>query len=112
MGFFLDGKQNYVMFHYYMGSKLCKYSTKIKIDRSEWDLKTQRPKARRGKTGEANRNITHELNEYQRAYDLLKSKYKESLTKEIVVMLVPHRHKHNKMKTLCSGNCLMSGKTL
>lgn len=67
MGFFLDGKQNYVMFHYYMGSKLCKYSTKIKIDRSEWDLKTQRPKARRGKTGESNRNITHELNEYQRA---------------------------------------------
>ena len=84
MGFFLDGKQNYVMLHYYISSKLCKYSTKIKIDRSEWDLKTQRPKARRGKTGEANRNITHELNEYQQAYDTLKSKYKVSLTKEIV----------------------------
>ena len=72
------------MFHYYISSKLCKYSTKIKIERSEWDLKIQRPKARRGKTREANRKITLELNEYLQAFDTLKSKYKESLTKEIV----------------------------
>ena len=81
MGFFVE--RHTVFFYMYLDVRF-KYSTKIKIDRSEWDLKTQRPKARRGKTGEANRNITHELNEYQRAYDLLKSKYKESLTKEIV----------------------------
>jgi site-specific recombinase XerD len=82
MGFSLF--RNSIRFYYYIKGKQYAYSTKIKIYRSEWDLKSQRPKARRGKTGEANRNITHELNEYQRAYDILKSKYKESLTKEIV----------------------------
>jgi len=76
--------QGFVLFNYWIKSKRHRYSTKIKIDRSEWDLKTQRPKARRGKTGEANRKITYELNEYQQAFDVLKSKYKESLTKEIV----------------------------
>ena len=30
-----------------------KYSTKIKVDREDWDLKIQRPKARRGTVGEA-----------------------------------------------------------
>tara|TARA_B100001059_G_scaffold2230_1_gene1838 strand:- start:3971 stop:5158 length:1188 start_codon:yes stop_codon:yes gene_type:complete len=84
MGFFLDGKQNYVLFHFYLKNKLSKYSTRIKVDRSEWDLKTQRPKARRGEVGAQNRKITHELNEYQRIYDDLKSFYKESFTKEIV----------------------------
>ena len=84
MGFFLDGKQNYVLLHFYLNGKLCKYSTKIKIDRSEWDLSIQRPKVRRGAAGEQNRKITDELNEYQRAFNTLKEKYKESLTKEIV----------------------------
>ena len=83
MGFFLKRSKE-VYFHYWINSKRHTYSTKIKIDRSEWDLKIQRPKARRGKTGQANRNITHELNEYLQAFDILKSKYKESLTKEIV----------------------------
>ncbi len=82
MSFYLH--QGFVLFNYWIKSKRHRYSTKIKIDRSEWDLKTQRPKARRGKTGEANRKITYELNEYQQAFDVLKSKYKESLTKEIV----------------------------
>ena len=60
------------------------YSTRIKIDREDWDLKIQRPKARRGAVGETNRKITHELNEYQKKFDELKQYYKESLTKEIV----------------------------
>ena len=82
MGFSLF--RNSIRFYYYIKGKQYAYSTKIKIDRSEWDLKTQRPKARRGKTGEANRNIIYELNEYEQAYDILKSKYKRTLTKEIV----------------------------
>ena len=82
MGFSLF--RNSIRFYYYIKGKQYAYSTKIKIDISEWDLKIQRPKARRGKTGQANRNITHELNEYLQAYDTLKSKYKESLSKEIV----------------------------
>ena len=84
MGFFLDGKQNYVFFHFYLKGKLHKYSTKIKVDRSEWDLAIQRPKLRRGDIGKANKKITFELNEYQRYYEKLKSDYKESLTKEII----------------------------
>ena len=84
MGFFLDGKQNYVFFHFYLKGKLHKYSTKIKVDRSEWDLAIQRPKLRRGDIGKANKKITFELNEYQRFYEKLKSDYKESLTKEII----------------------------
>ena len=84
MGFFLDGKQNYVFFHFYLKGKLHKYSTKIKVDRSEWDLAIQRPKLRRGDIGKANKKITFELNEYQRFYEKLKSNYKESLTKEII----------------------------
>ena len=82
MGFSLF--RNSIRFYYYIKGKQYAYSTKIKINRSEWDLKTQRPKARRGKTGEANRNIIHELNEYEQAYDILKSKYKRTLTKDIV----------------------------
>ena len=84
VGFFLDGKQNYVFFHFYLKGKLHKYSTKIKVDRSEWDLAIQRPKLRRGDIGKANKKITFELNEYQRFYEKLKSNYKESLTKEII----------------------------
>ena len=84
MSFLLHGSQNYIFFVFYLYGKKCRYSTKIKIERSEWDLKTQRPKARRGEIGEANRKITHELNEYQKVFDDLKRYYKESLTKEIV----------------------------
>jgi len=84
MGFFLDGKQNYVLFHFYLNGKLHKYSTKIKVDRSEWDLSIQRPKARRGDIGKANKKIAFELNEYQMVYEKLRSSYKQSLTKEII----------------------------
>ena len=84
MGFFLHGKENYVYLNYYISGKLHRYSTKIKVNRSEWDLSIQRPKVRRGAAGEENRKITDELNEYQRAFNTLKEKYKESLTKEIV----------------------------
>lgn len=84
MSFLLHGSQNYIFFVFYLYGKKYRYSTKIKIDRSEWDLKTQRPKARRGLIGEANRKITHELNEYQKVFDDLKRYYKESLTKEVV----------------------------
>ena len=82
MGFFL--KRDSIRFQVYINQVLFAYSTKIKIDRSEWDLKTQRPKARRGQIGETNRKITHELNEYQKVFDDLKRYYKESLTKEVV----------------------------
>ena len=82
MGFNIS--RNYVRFFYYIKSKQYAYQTKIKIDREEWDLNIQRPKPRRGAVGEANRKITHELNEYQKKYDELKQYYKESLTKEIV----------------------------
>ena len=82
MSFFLKDKT--IRFHAYINSKLFTYSTRIKIDRSEWNLKIQRPKARRGEIGENNRKITHELNEYQRIYDDLKSYYKQSFTKEVI----------------------------
>ena len=81
MGFIVE--RNTVFFYMYLQTRF-KYSTKIKIDREEWDLNIQRPKARRGAVGEANRKITYELNEYQKKYDELKQYYKESLTKEIV----------------------------
>ena len=81
MGFIVE--RNTVFFYMYLQTRF-KYSTKIKVERTEWDLKIQRPKARRGAVGEANRKITHELNEYQKKYDDLKQYYKESLTKEIV----------------------------
>ena len=64
--------------------KKCRYSTKIKIDRSEWDLLNQRPKVKRGSIGSANRKINDVLNEYQSAFNILKDKHKKSLTKEIV----------------------------
>lgn len=84
MGFFLHGKENYVYLNYYISGKLHRYSTKIKVNRSEWDLSIQRPKVKRGAAGAESRKITDELNEYQRAFNTLKEKYKESLTKEIV----------------------------
>jgi|TARA_R110002072_G_scaffold201_4_gene1391 integrase len=84
MGFLLHGKYNYVFFTFYIQGKKYRYSTKIKIDKEEWDLSIQRPKARRGDVGKANKKITFELNEYQSFYEKLKSDYKESLTKEIV----------------------------
>ena len=82
MGF--NVSRNHIRFFYYINSKQHAYQTKIKVDREDWDLKIQRPKARRGVLGNANRKITHELNEYQKKYDDLKQYYKESLTKEIV----------------------------
>ena len=84
MGFLLHGKYNYVFFTFYIQGKKYRYSTKIKIDKSDWDLAIQRPKARRGDIGTANKKITFELNEYQKFYEKLKSNYKESLTNEIV----------------------------
>ena len=84
MGFFLDGKQNYILFHFYIKGKLSKYSTRIRVERKEWDLKLQRPKARRGEIGKESRRVTHELNEYQKVFDDLRRYYKESLTKEVV----------------------------
>jgi len=84
MGFFLDGKQNYILFHFYINGKLSKYSTRIRVERKEWDLKLQRPKARRGEIGKESRRVTHELNEYQKVFDYLRRYYKESLTKEVV----------------------------
>ena len=82
MSFFLKDKT--IRLHAYIRGKLFAYSTRIKIDREDWDLKIQRPNARRGAVGETNRKITHELNEYQKKFDELKQYYKESLTKEIV----------------------------
>ena len=64
--------------------KKYRYSTKIKIEKSDWDVSIQRPKFRRGDIGKANKKITFELNEYQKFYEKLKSNYKESLTNEIV----------------------------
>jgi site-specific recombinase XerC len=83
MGFFLKRKKE-IYFHYWINNKRYRYSTKLKIDRSEWDIKNQRPKARRGSIGSVNRKINNTLNEYQRAYDLLKDKYRSMLTKEVV----------------------------
>ena len=82
MSFFLH--QGFIIFNFWINGKRNRYSTKIKVDKSEWDLKTQRPKARRGEIGEANRKMTHELNEYQKVFDDLKRYYKESLTRDIV----------------------------
>ena len=83
MSFYLK-RNSVIYFNFWLLGIRFTYSTKIKIDRSEWDLKTQRPKARRGQIGEANRKITHELNEYQKVFDDMRRYYKESLTKEIV----------------------------
>ena len=82
MGFALF--RNSIRFYYYINSKQYAYSTKIKTDRSEWDLKNQRPKVRRGSIGSANRKVNDVLNEYQSAFNILKDKHKKSLTKEIV----------------------------
>tara|TARA_B110000971_G_scaffold193405_1_gene206306 strand:+ start:196 stop:498 length:303 start_codon:yes stop_codon:yes gene_type:complete len=82
MGFLIHGKYNYVFFTFYIQGKKYRYSTKIKTEKPEWDLATQRPEARRGDIGKANKKITFELNEYKRFYEKLKSDYKESLTKK------------------------------
>lgn len=82
MGFSLF--RNSIRFYYYINSKQYAYSTKLKINRNDWDLSAQRPKVKRGEIGKVNRNITNTLNEYQRAYDLLKNQYGAALTKEIV----------------------------
>ena len=76
----MHGKENYVYLNYYISRKLYRYSTKKKVNRSEWDLSIQRLKVKRGAAGSENRKITHEHNEYQRVFDNLKEKYKESLT--------------------------------
>tara|TARA_A100001011_G_C14274705_1_gene828630 strand:- start:1650 stop:2075 length:426 start_codon:yes stop_codon:yes gene_type:complete len=83
MGFFLKRNKE-IYFHFYINSKICKYSTKLKINRNNWDLSTQRPKLKRGDIGKISRDITNTLNEYQKAYDLLKNKYGAALTKKIV----------------------------
>ena len=83
MSFYLK-RGNIIYFNFWLFGLRHTYSTKIKIDREEWDLKIQRPKARRGTVGEANRKITNELNEYQKKFDELKQYYKESLTKQVV----------------------------
>lgn len=93
MGFLLHGSQNYIFFVFYINLKKCRYSTKIKIDRSEWDLLNQRPKVKRGSIGSANRKINDVLNEYQSAFNILKDKHKKSLTKEIVKSVFD-RHFH------------------
>ena len=41
----------------YLNGKLCKYSTKIKVNRSEWDLSNQRPKVKRGAAGAETRTL-------------------------------------------------------
>ena len=84
MSFLLHGANNYIFFVFYIDSKKYRYSTKIKINRVDWSLKNQRAKVRRGSVGSINRKINDELNEYQRAYNILKDKYKFSLTKDIV----------------------------
>jgi hypothetical protein len=55
MSFFLH--QGFILFNFWLNGKRLRYSTKIKIDREEWDLKMQRARARRGAVGEANRKI-------------------------------------------------------
>ena len=80
-GLFIARNKQLYIFCFYAEGKRCRYSTKIKLDPSEWDLAAQRPKTKRGNVGEANRKITDELNEYQSYYNELKSKFKESLTK-------------------------------
>lgn len=84
MGFLLHGSQNYIFFVFYLKGHKYRYSTKIKIKKENWDYKIQRPFARRGEVGKQNRDITNTLNEYQRAFELLKYQYKEALTKKIV----------------------------
>ena len=66
MSFYLH--QGFILFNFWINSKRYRYSTKLKIDRYEWDIKIQRPKARRGEIGEHNRKITHVLNEYQKLF--------------------------------------------
>tara|TARA_B100000780_G_C20971557_1_gene387928 strand:+ start:288 stop:521 length:234 start_codon:yes stop_codon:yes gene_type:complete len=67
---------NKVMFFFILPKgKLYKYSTKIKVDRVDWDLSIQRPKVRLGDVGKLSKKITFELNEYKRFYEKLKSDY-------------------------------------
>ena len=90
-----------MFFVFYIEGKKCRYSTKIKLDASEWDLAIHRLKAKRGIVGEANRRITDELNEYQSYYNELKSKFKESLAKEKVKQRFDqHFHLAQIVKTL------------
>lgn len=83
MGFFLKRNKE-IYFHFYINSKICKYSTKLKINRINWDLSTQRPKLKRGDIGKTSRDITNTLNSYQRQFEILKNEYGASLNKEIV----------------------------
>tara|TARA_B100000287_G_scaffold88837_1_gene81271 strand:+ start:273 stop:1436 length:1164 start_codon:yes stop_codon:yes gene_type:complete len=79
MSFLLHGKYNYIFFVYHINSKKYRYSTNIKINRIDWDTKTQRPKKKK-----AFNKITDTLNEYQRAYNMLKEEYGQILTNKIV----------------------------
>ena len=78
MSFLLHGKYNYIFFVYHINSKKYRYSTNIKINRIDWDTKTQRPKKKK-----AFNKITDTLNEYQRAYNMLKEEYGQILTNKI-----------------------------
>jgi len=77
MSFYLH--QSFIIFNYWVNTKRHRYSTNIKINRINWDLKTQRPKKKK-----AFNKITDTLNEYQRAYNIIKEKYGNTLTNEIV----------------------------
>jgi len=79
MGFFIDTKTTIVFFHYYLKSKRHAYNTKIKINRRDWDLKTQRPKKKK-----AFNKITDTLNQYQRIFNLNKEHYGGELTNQII----------------------------
>ena len=79
MGFFLDGKHNYNLFKYFINKKKHAYSTNIKINRIDWDLKTQRPKKKK-----AFNKITDTLNQYQRIFNLNKEHYGSELTNQII----------------------------
>jgi len=61
MGFLLHGTNSYIFFVFYAEGKKCRYSTKIKLDPSEWDLAAQMPKTKRGNVGEANRKLQMNL---------------------------------------------------
>lgn len=78
VGFFLQrGKE--VNFHYWIKGYRYSYSTNVKINRSDWDLKTQRPKQKK-----IYNKITDKLNDYQKAFNQLKDQYGNTLTNEIV----------------------------
>tara|TARA_R100000951_G_scaffold61741_2_gene51871 strand:- start:2470 stop:3660 length:1191 start_codon:yes stop_codon:yes gene_type:complete len=85
MGFFLK-KSGIINFEIYLSHEKyrLKYSTDLKINASNWNKETQRPKLQRGEQGKVNAKITHILNEYAQVLDELKQYHGKGLTKEIV----------------------------